>query len=138
VVPHGRYRTVERRRDVECHRPYQGTQPPPRSLLPTDTESSYQNLIKLSNGEYIALERLESTYRSCNVVGNLCLVANSDVRAPIAVVFPHEVNLRAALGETGSGKELSEICASKQARDLVLWEMNKVRSMLEVTGDMPN
>ena len=82
--------------------------------------------MKLLNGEYIALERLESTYKSTKVVSNICVVANAQVRAPIAVVLPHEMNLRAALGESASGKDLNEMCLMKEAIDLVLREVNKV------------
>ncbi|EJD43983.1 long-chain-fatty-acid-CoA-ligase [Auricularia subglabra TFB-10046 SS5] len=85
-----------------------------------------KNLVKLSGGEYIALERLEATYKSANVVSNLCVVANSEVRAPIAVVFPHELHLRAALGASAEGKDLHALCESKEARDLVLRELVKV------------
>ena len=82
--------------------------------------------MKLLNGEYIALERLESTYKSTKVVSNICVVANAQVRAPIAVVLPHETNLRVALGEAASGKDLGELCLMKETSDLVLREVNKV------------
>ncbi|KAF5378701.1 hypothetical protein D9757_010780 [Collybiopsis confluens] len=48
-------------------------------------------------GAYIALERLESTYKSCNYVANICVYASQDAKQPIAVVIPHEVNLRHGL-----------------------------------------
>lgn len=48
-----------------------------------------KNLVKLSGGEYIALERLESTYKSCNIVANICVHADSNAKQPMAIVFPH-------------------------------------------------
>ncbi|KAJ7730176.1 hypothetical protein B0H16DRAFT_1893679 [Mycena metata] len=57
-----------------------------------------KNLVKLAGGEYIALEALESTYKSCNYVANICVHATQDAKAPIAII-PHEQNLRAALKE---------------------------------------
>ncbi|KAL9554756.1 hypothetical protein MBANPS3_002671 [Mucor bainieri] len=47
-----------------------------------------KNLVKLAHGEYIALENLESKYRNCNSIKNICLVADSDKSYIIAVVEP--------------------------------------------------
>jgi long-chain acyl-CoA synthetase len=44
-----------------------------------------KNLVKLAGGEYIALERLESIYKSCGLVSNICLVADSNANKPMAV-----------------------------------------------------
>ncbi|GIJ86470.1 long-chain fatty acid-CoA ligase [Aspergillus pseudoviridinutans] len=47
-----------------------------------------KNLVKSLNGEYIALEKLESIYRSAAVVQNVCVYAASNQRQPIAIVVP--------------------------------------------------
>ncbi|KAI5295428.1 long-chain fatty acid-CoA ligase [Ascosphaera acerosa] len=49
-----------------------------------------KNLVKTLNGEYIALERLESIYRSCPIVANICVYAAQDQARPIAIVVPVE------------------------------------------------
>ena len=53
--------------------------------------------MKLSGGEYIALEHLESVYKSCNLVQNLCVYGHPDAKQPMAVIIPQEVHLRHAL-----------------------------------------
>ncbi|KAL0952534.1 hypothetical protein HGRIS_006793 [Hohenbuehelia grisea] len=103
-----------------------------------------KNLVKLSGGEYIALERLESTYKSCNLVANMCVHANPEARQPVAIIMPHEGNLRHALGgsptpsisaiskgkSSSSGVDLSadlaHLCQDKRVKDLVLKECNAV------------
>ncbi|ORZ15193.1 hypothetical protein BCR42DRAFT_416590 [Absidia repens] len=47
-----------------------------------------KNLAKLSHGEYIALESLESKYRDCRSIKNICLVAQSDKSYIIGIVEP--------------------------------------------------
>ncbi|KAH0343545.1 putative AMP-binding enzyme, partial [Aureobasidium melanogenum] len=47
-----------------------------------------KNLVKTLNGEYIALEKLESLYRSAPVVANLCVYASPLHAKPIAIVNP--------------------------------------------------
>jgi long-chain acyl-CoA synthetase len=47
-----------------------------------------KNLVKLQHGEYIALERLESVYKSCHYVANLCIYADSQQSYPVAIVYP--------------------------------------------------
>ncbi|KAI3406965.2 FAA4 [Candida oxycetoniae] len=49
-----------------------------------------KNLVKTLNGEYIALEKLESVYRSNQLVQNLCVYASQDKVKPIAIVVPVE------------------------------------------------
>ncbi|KAJ7778653.1 long-chain-fatty-acid-CoA-ligase [Mycena maculata] len=89
-----------------------------------------KNLIKLAGGEYIALEQLESTYKSCNYVTNICVCATSDAKAPIAIIVPHEANLRAALRSSDIGVDASahlpELCADRRVASLVLKECNSV------------
>jgi len=52
--------------------------------------------------QYIALERLEAVYKSCNLVSALCVHASSEMTQPIAIIFPHEHNLRQALSTASS------------------------------------
>ena len=46
-----------------------------------------KNLVKLQGGEYVALERLESIYKSCALVANICVYATSEATRPMAVRF---------------------------------------------------
>lgn len=56
-----------------------------------------KNLVKTANGEYIALEKLESTYRSNPLVMNICVYADQSKVKPIAMILPHEQHLRSLL-----------------------------------------
>nr|KMM69397.1 long-chain-fatty-acid-CoA ligase 1 [Coccidioides posadasii RMSCC 3488] len=49
-----------------------------------------KNLVKSLNGEYIALEKLESIYRSAHVVANICIYAAPDQSKPVAIIVPAE------------------------------------------------
>ncbi|KAI8393753.1 uncharacterized protein BYT42DRAFT_596464 [Radiomyces spectabilis] len=53
-----------------------------------------KNLVKMSNGEYIALEKLESVYKSCLYVNNLCVYGDSLLPRPVAVMVPAEPAVR--------------------------------------------
>ncbi|KAK0216304.1 long-chain-fatty-acid-CoA-ligase [Armillaria fumosa] len=89
---------------------------------------SIKNLIKLSGGEYIALERLEATYKSCNLIGNMCVYANANASQPIAIIIPHEAHLRHYLANSDvNGKDsLSHLCHNKKVASLVLKECNAI------------
>ncbi|KIK66563.1 hypothetical protein GYMLUDRAFT_257780 [Collybiopsis luxurians FD-317 M1] len=88
-----------------------------------------KNLVKLQGGEYITLERLESTYKSCNYVANICVYATPDAKQPIAIVIPHEVNLRHGLEKEGgvdSTKSLPDLCHDPKVSEVVLKECNAI------------
>lgn len=84
--------------------------------------------MKLEGGEYIALERLEAIYKSCNLVANICVHANSDAKQPIAIIIPHEAHLRQTLSSSGnsslSDHPLSDLCKSEEVKKLVLKSCN--------------
>ncbi|GMM34776.1 long-chain fatty acid-CoA ligase [Saccharomycopsis crataegensis] len=48
-----------------------------------------KNLVKTLNGEYIALEKIESIYRSNTLVGNVCCYADQTKVKPIAIISPN-------------------------------------------------
>lgn len=88
-----------------------------------------KNLIKLQSGEYIALERLEAAYKSCNLVSDICVHATADSKQPIAIIIPHEVHLRLALknlSDTHVSGSLEDLCHVEKVKELVLKECNEV------------
>ncbi|KAF5334972.1 hypothetical protein D9611_009928 [Ephemerocybe angulata] len=88
-----------------------------------------KNLIKLASGEYIALERLEAIYKSCNLVANICVHAVPEAQQPMAVIIPHEAHLRnyvAAKGIADAAAELDVLCADPKVQEAVLKEANVV------------
>ncbi|KAF8331604.1 long-chain-fatty-acid-CoA-ligase [Amanita rubescens] len=97
-----------------------------------------KNLVKLQHGEYIALERLEAVYKSCNLVGNICVHASSEATQPIAIIIPHEGHLRHTLqqqaannGSSNSSdslvhKSLPDLCHDAGVTELVLKQCNAI------------
>ena len=81
--------------------------------------------------QYIALERLESIYKGCNYVSNLCVHASQDAKQPIAIIIPHEAHLRHALEQTpvdgvNPHDELKVLCHNPKVKELILKECNAV------------
>lgn len=80
-----------------------------------------KNLVKLSNGEYIALEKLESCYKSSTMVENLCVYADPLYPKPVALLVPVDSALRKLLAENGiENEDWDALCANKEARKVVL------------------
>lgn len=85
-----------------------------------------KNLVKLSNGEYIALEKLESIYKSSTLVENMCVCAESLYPKPVGLLVPVEGPLRKLLAESGvENEDYGALCASKEARKVILQVMQE-------------
>jgi long-chain acyl-CoA synthetase len=83
-----------------------------------------KNLVKTLNGEYIALEKLESVYRSATVVGNICVYAAGDQAKPVAIIVPVEPALMKLAKSHGiEGKGFEELVHDKKLNGIVLKEL---------------
>lgn len=96
-----------------------------------------QNLVKLSGGEYVALERLEATYKACPIVSNIMVHADTQAKQPMAVssadvmttmpssylaqvIFPHEGNLKRMAGQNA---DLEHLCSDPKVKRMALQEL---------------
>ncbi|KAG0344226.1 long-chain fatty acid-CoA ligase [Podila humilis] len=73
-----------------------------------------KNLVKLSHGEYIALEKLESVYKSTAYCNNICVYADAMQNKPIALIVASEPRVMELAKSKGiSGKTFAELCHDK-------------------------
>lgn len=85
-----------------------------------------KNLVKTQNGEYIALEKLESVYRASPLVANICVYAAEDQAKPIAIIVPAEPALVKLANENGiKGHGLEDLVENEKVNDLVLKDLQK-------------
>ncbi|KAH8205547.1 hypothetical protein TruAng_000253 [Truncatella angustata] len=83
-----------------------------------------KNLVKTLNGEYIALEKLESIYRSAAVVANICVYADASKNKPIAIIVPAEAALKKIASSAGVQEgSLEEMVHNKKLQSAVLKEL---------------
>ena len=83
-----------------------------------------KNLVKTLNGEYIALEKLESIYRSASIVANICVYAAGDKNKPVAIIVPAEPALKKMAAENKiEGNGIEDLVHSKKLNTLVLKDL---------------
>ncbi|KAL8843489.1 MAG: hypothetical protein Q9176_002102 [Flavoplaca citrina] len=86
-----------------------------------------KNMVKTLNGEYIALEKLESVYRSCGLVANICVYAAEDKNKPIAIVVPVEAALQSLAKQNSiTGDSVEALSGDKKLRAVALKEIQSV------------
>jgi long-chain acyl-CoA synthetase len=64
-----------------------------------------KNLVKTLNGEYIALEKIESIYRSNKYVLNICCYADENKVKPVGIILPNEPQVRELIYKLGLAKD---------------------------------
>ncbi|KAH7379521.1 hypothetical protein BKA66DRAFT_420456 [Pyrenochaeta sp. MPI-SDFR-AT-0127] len=85
-----------------------------------------KNLVKTLAGEYIALEKLESVYRSAPIVANICVYAAEDRQKPIAIIVPAEPALKKLASQEGvAGEHLEELVHDKKINSAVLKQLQQ-------------
>lgn len=96
-----------------------------------------KNLVKTQNGEYIALEKLESIYRSNPYVENVCVYADQNKVKPVGIVVPNLKKCSAKAIELGLIKDeddLSNVLDNKQLTSFVLNELLKTGKSQGLAG----
>ncbi|ODN72837.1 hypothetical protein, variant [Cryptococcus amylolentus CBS 6039] len=95
-----------------------------------------KNLVKLSGGEYIAIEYLESIYKSCPLVANGAVIANGEHNKPAMVVVGHPQNLPAFAKKNGlgEGEDLEHLCTDEKVAEAALKELNAVGKKAGLKG----
>ncbi|KAI9746658.1 MAG: long-chain fatty acid-CoA ligase [Claussenomyces sp. TS43310] len=84
-----------------------------------------KNLVKTQNGEYIAMEKLESIYRTAPIVSSICVFASIDQNRPIALLVPAEPALEALAKTNGLSipSNLMELRDDPKMHDLAFKEV---------------
>ncbi|CAI0406053.1 unnamed protein product [Linum tenue] len=99
-----------------------------------------KNLIKLSQGEYIALEHLENVFGITPIVDDIWVYGDSFKPMLVAVVVLHEENAMKWANANGYKGSFLEICCLEQLRQHVLLELkstgerNKLRGFEYIKG----
>ena len=94
-----------------------------------------KNLVKTLNGEYIALEKLESVYRSAPIVANICVYAANDKNKPIAIIVPAEPALKKMAEQNKiEGNGIEDLVHDKKLNGLVLKDLQAVGKGGGLTG----
>ncbi|KAG8863713.1 hypothetical protein FRB96_007550 [Tulasnella sp. 330] len=73
-----------------------------------------KNIMKLAQGEYVALEKIENIYSACSIVGQLYVHGDSLKDHLIAVVVPDPVALSELVGHDVMGSKLKPACEDPQ------------------------
>ncbi|KAF7804949.1 long chain acyl-CoA synthetase 1 [Senna tora] len=93
-----------------------------------------KNLIKLSQGEYIALEHLENVYGITPIVEDIWVYGNSFKSVLVAVVVPNEEVTKKWAYSNGHMLPFSELCSLDQLKKYVLSELNSAADRNKLKG----
>lgn len=87
-----------------------------------------KDIFKLSQGEFLSPERIESVYSMMDYVATVFVTGCSTQAFCVAIVIPHEEPLRELAASCGIDKKtpLTEICKSMVVRKALLKEMQKL------------
>ncbi|KAJ9542994.1 hypothetical protein OSB04_022701 [Centaurea solstitialis] len=99
-----------------------------------------KHLIKLSQGEYVALEHLEKVYTITPIVEDIWVYGDSFKSALVAVVVPNKEHAERWAHQNGNKVSYSALCNLTQLRDYILSELkstaerNKLRGFEHIKG----
>jgi long-chain acyl-CoA synthetase len=93
-----------------------------------------KNIFKLSQGEYVAVENLESIYGQCSAVDQIWVYGNSFEATLVAVVVPNQSALEKWAQTNGVEGDFSQLCKDPKAKEFILSELGATGKMKKVKG----
>ncbi|XP_057439186.1 long chain acyl-CoA synthetase 1-like [Lotus japonicus] len=99
-----------------------------------------KNLIKLSQGVYVALEHLENVYGITTIVEDIWVYGNSFKSSLVAVVVPNEEITKKWAYSNGHMASFTQLCSLDQLKKQVLFELkltaerNKLKGFEHIKG----
>ncbi|PGH23591.1 hypothetical protein AJ80_02371 [Polytolypa hystricis UAMH7299] len=86
-----------------------------------------KSLVKTLNGEYIAIEKLESLYQSVSAISQICIYASPSRAKPVAIVVPAESALKKLARDNGVECDtLEELVHNDQLNRAILRDIQAV------------
>jgi len=86
-----------------------------------------KNIFKLSQGEYVAPEKIELLYERCPLVSQVCVYGQSTKNNLIALVLPDEVAAKKWAKENGvEENSMEELARNKEFRKDILDKLTKI------------
>ncbi|KAI6694577.1 hypothetical protein NL676_022287 [Syzygium grande] len=93
-----------------------------------------KNLVKLSQGEYVALEYLENVYGVTAIVEDVWVYGDSFKSMLVAVVVPHKENTRKWAVANGYPGSFTELCSLNLLKEHILAEFRDIAQRNELRG----
>ncbi|PSS29387.1 Long chain acyl-CoA synthetase [Actinidia chinensis var. chinensis] len=93
-----------------------------------------KNIFKLSQGEYVAVENIESAYLQCPLVASIWVYGNSFESFIVAVVVPDQKALEDWAANNNQTGDFKTLCENTNARKYVLGELNSTGQKHKLRG----
>nr|AKC01515.1 long-chain fatty acid CoA ligase 1 [Meretrix meretrix]AKE13176.1 long-chain fatty acid CoA ligase 1 [Meretrix meretrix] len=93
-----------------------------------------KNIFKLSQGEYVAVEKIENTYMRSQYVAQAFVEGDSFQPYLMGVMVPDEEVLMPWAKENGITGTFSEVCDRKDVKDMILVDINKIGKAAGLKG----
>ncbi|XP_073286784.1 probable CoA ligase CCL6 [Primulina huaijiensis] len=93
-----------------------------------------KNIFKLSQGEYVAVENIESVYSRCPLVTSVWVYGNSFDSFLVAVVVPERKPLEEWAEKNQEKGDFKSLCCNSKARKYILDELNSTAKQHKLRG----
>jgi len=93
-----------------------------------------KNIFKLAQGEYVAVEYLETVYIRCPYVSQIFVTGDSLQNYLVAIVIPDPEALIPAAAQLGIKEDFKDLCRNPQIKKLVYTSLIKVAEKAKLKG----